>query len=162
MIGQCAVLMAQRCRRCHHFFDWRRPIRPIRMQVQIAAEGGPHLAAAKIGRCRTQFSQHVRLAPGPGLLDHSGSLWADARQRLPTVVAAMAFPRSRVKTLNNVGRTPIGHDPPRILAASILVVGDTTQCSYRIHGLGVPGKITTADQPRIQGKLLRIRQFHQR
>ena len=91
MIGQRTVLVAQLLCRQHHLLDRRRPVRPVRVHVQVAAQRRPDLAATEILCRRAQFDQRVGLAAGPRLGDHLRGLGPDAGQRLPAVGGAVSF-----------------------------------------------------------------------
>ena len=133
--------------RGHHLLDRRRAVRPVRMQMQIAAQRGADLAATEILCGRTQFDQHVGLAAGPGLGDHLRGLRADAGQRLPAVGLAVPLALGVVEGLDDVGGVAVGHHPAGVLARAVLVVGDLTQRGYRIHASSVPPGRTGDDEP---------------
>ena len=55
MVGQRAVLVPQRHHRLGHLLDRRAPVRPVRVRVQVTAQGGPHRIALRRERSGFAF-----------------------------------------------------------------------------------------------------------
>ena len=154
VVGERGVLVAELGRGPGHLLDRRATVRPVRVQVQVAAQSGaqPGRGLVELGQRpgggRLQGRQVLRLLAGDGLLDHRRRPLADALD--PAQAAGLGEQPDVVRGQGGErgGRGPERLDPIARLQRPLEQEGDAAQVGDRVPGVAHPAKLVSSGRGR--------------
>ena len=136
VVGDRAVLMAQRPRGDHHLLDRAAAVGPGGMAVQITPHRGPHGLPALGERhlLVPQLLQVARDLPGQRLGDHGRRLRADAGHLAPGLLLGVLLPLLGAHRGDRVRRRPVRAYPEGVRPRPLQQEADLAQRLDRAHG----------------------------